>query len=427
MGKAAGFLLILAGVGTAAYVVPAFDVMEEPRRGGTASFPASSLTTASIAPAPVLVAPPAATAARAIPPVEPIREPLIVARPLVVAEQPPVKVQTASEPIKVASGVPARSDQRLALTKEIQRELRRVGCYAGDIDGEWAGDTRQAMKTFIDRVNATLPIDQPDHILKTLVSGHPGDACGKSCPAGQTAASNGRCMPTQVIAQSQGQRSQGQPMKRPTDRGSVQVPVQARSERTATPRDVVSADPGARAPGTKPAAEAVVSSWAPTVVAASPPVAVPQPRPEARPAELPGRMAVGVGADADSAVAAPAPKAGSRIVIKKREGVAAAAPAPATIPAEAVAPSQPASRQKIAALDPAEPAAESEAAPAVAPPRPSARRQGQPGVYRAPSSPPPRFVGVYVSPPRVYSGYNSYAGRTPFGPSIFKRLDRDGR
>lgn len=440
MGKAAGFLLILAGVGTAAYVVPAFDVKEEPRRALPAastgsspvSSPASSMTTASIAPVPVQAAP-QAVAPRAVPAAEPVREPVAVAkaRPSLAVEPGPVKVDTASEPIKVAAGTPARTDQRLALTKEIQRELRRVGCYAGDIDGEWSSDTRAAMKTFIDRVNATLPIDQPDHILKTLVSGHPGDACGRSCPAGQTAAANGRCMPTQVIAQSQGQHS-GQHLKRSADR----APVQARPERTVAPREAAparefaAADPAVKAPKApagKPAAEAVVSSWAPTVVAAAPSVAVPQPRPEARPAELPGRMAVGVGADADSPVAAPAPRAGSKIVIRKREGVAAAAPtpAPAAIPAEVVAPS-PAPRQKTAAVTPTEPAAEVEAAIAPPPPRPASRRQGQPGIYRIPS-PPPRFVGVYVSPPRVYGGYNSYGGRTAFGPSIFKRLERDAR
>lgn len=415
MGKAAGFLLILAGVGTAAYVVPALDGQEEPRRTAAFTPPAASMTTASIAPSSQPAAPALVAAPRLVQPIEPVREPSPVkAKPPALVDAAPVKVGTASEPIKVASGTPPRSDQRLALTKEIQRELRRVGCYAGDIDGEWSGDTRQAMKTFNERVNATLPIDQPDYILKTLVSGHPGDACGKTCPAGQTAAANGRCMPTQVIAQSPGKQT-----KRPANK-------------TAAARDGAAVEPAPRAQAAPKTTETVVSSWAPTVVAAGPlpAVAAPQPRPEARPSELPGRMAVGVGADADSPVAAPAPKAGSRIVIKKREGVAAVTPAPAApvapIPAEATtAPAAP--RQKTAAVTPDEPAAEAEdAAPVAAPPRPATRRQRQPGVYRVPPS-APRYVGVYVAPPRVYSGYNTYRGRTAFGPSIFKRLERDAR
>ncbi len=449
MGKAAGFLLILAGVGTAAYVVPAFDVKEEPRRAA----PASSITTASIMPAsqPTVSQPPLsqpaasqpavaqpAPVARAAPQVEPIREQASVAKakPLVAGASAPIKVENASEPIKVASGAPQRGDQRLALTKEIQRELRRVGCYVGDIDGEWSAETRQGMKTFIDRVNATLPIDQPDHILKTLVSGHPGDACGKSCPAGQTAAANGRCMPSQVIAQSPSQQT-----KRPADKAVAQArPDRAAPSRDATTprdstvqRDIAAVVPAPKVQPQKPASEAVVSSWAPTVVAAAvppvavPPAAVPQPRAEARPAELPGRMAVGVGADTEQPVAAPAPKAGSKIVIKRRDGVAAGVPSPAAqMPADVVA-APVAPRQKTAAIPPAEPTVvESESAPAAAPPRPSARKQGQPGVYRVPSA-PPRYVGVYVSPPRVYSGYSASSGRGAFGPSIFKRLERDAR
>jgi hypothetical protein len=38
------------------------------------------------------------------------------------------------------------------------------------------------------------------------VQGHPGNACGKSCPAGQGLASDGRCQTTAVLAQQQGTR-----------------------------------------------------------------------------------------------------------------------------------------------------------------------------------------------------------------------------
>ena len=75
----------------------------------------------------------------------------------------------------MASGVPARSDQRLALTKEIQRELRRVGCYAGPLDGAWptrAGDRalavfanqeaerhyHAALETLAEAVNGDRPV-----------------------------------------------------------------------------------------------------------------------------------------------------------------------------------------------------------------------------------------------------------------------------
>jgi len=88
---------------------------------------------------------------------------------------------------------------RASLARELQRELARVGCYDGEINGAWTTSTRQAMKAFIERVNAALPTNHPDAILLTLVRGHSGKACGTSCPAGQGRADTGRCVPTEIL------------------------------------------------------------------------------------------------------------------------------------------------------------------------------------------------------------------------------------
>lgn len=93
-------------------------------------------------------------------------------------------------------------DPKQRLVRSIQIELARVGCYAGTIDGDWSTDTRKAMKAFNDRVNATLPIAQPDYILLTLLQGHAAKACGTLCPAGQAEAENGACLPRSVLAES---------------------------------------------------------------------------------------------------------------------------------------------------------------------------------------------------------------------------------
>lgn len=88
---------------------------------------------------------------------------------------------------------------REGLARELQAELRRVGCYRGDINGGWGAESRRSMKAFTDRVNATLPIDQPDYILLALVRSHPEEVCGKGCPAGQSL-SEGQCLPNAIIA-----------------------------------------------------------------------------------------------------------------------------------------------------------------------------------------------------------------------------------
>src|SRR5262245_40114617 len=87
---------------------------------------------------------------------------------------------------------------RAALARELQRELRRVGCYNGEITGVWTTSSRMAMKTFVERVNAALPIDNPDPVLLSLVQGHRDRACG-TCPAGQTAVASGACVPNAVL------------------------------------------------------------------------------------------------------------------------------------------------------------------------------------------------------------------------------------
>jgi len=91
-------------------------------------------------------------------------------------------------------------ETRRRLARSIQGELKRVGCYKGEVDGDWSAETRRAMKAFNDRVNASLPIEQPDFILLTLLQGHAAQACGPACPAGQVPTARGTCEPRSIIA-----------------------------------------------------------------------------------------------------------------------------------------------------------------------------------------------------------------------------------
>jgi hypothetical protein len=106
---------------------------------------------------------------------------------------PAVKFQRLMPKINPVPG------NRGSITLELQRELARVGCYDGEINGAWTASTRQSVKIFMERVNATLPTNQPDPVLLALVQGHSGNVCGASCPPGQALASDGRCMPTALI------------------------------------------------------------------------------------------------------------------------------------------------------------------------------------------------------------------------------------
>ena len=86
------------------------------------------------------------------------------------------------------------------LTKELQRQLRRVGCYDGEINGVWTQSTRRAMQSFTNRVNARLPIERPDHILLAMLQTHPDSACKKPCPFGENSGAGSRCVPGAIAS-----------------------------------------------------------------------------------------------------------------------------------------------------------------------------------------------------------------------------------
>jgi hypothetical protein len=115
---------------------------------------------------------------------------------------PPPELATLAPRIALGSPqkeVPLPAD-RLWLGRELQRELARVGCYEGELSGNWTPAARKAMTAFMDRVNATLPTDEPDYILLTLVQGSRDKVCGLICPPGQGLGEGGRCIPNAILA-----------------------------------------------------------------------------------------------------------------------------------------------------------------------------------------------------------------------------------
>jgi hypothetical protein len=121
--------------------------------------------------------------------------------PAPVVAAPKAKEPGVRLPIATTQKATAIPGDRASLARELQRELRRVGCYDGEINGMWTPSTRRAMKTFTDRANATLPIEQPDYVLLSLVQAHPTKACGAGCPTGQGLTEDGRCVPSAILAQ----------------------------------------------------------------------------------------------------------------------------------------------------------------------------------------------------------------------------------
>ena len=120
----------------------------------------------------------------------PIIEPTVVT----IVEHPVGRSVSFGRPL-----VPSGSE---AIARELQKELKRAGCYAGHLNGEWTRSTREAMKAFSDRVNAKLPTDKPDGILLALVQGHSEKVCGVPCPSGQSLSHTQQCTPNALLARS---------------------------------------------------------------------------------------------------------------------------------------------------------------------------------------------------------------------------------
>src|SRR5262245_59690597 len=109
-----------------------------------------------------------------------------------------VASQRSRWPITATQNAKLRLIDGDLLTRHLQRELRRVGCYPGVINGVWTAATQQAMKTFTKRINATLPTQQPDHILLAIIQGYPDKTCTMPCPEGESLASEGKCLPRAI-------------------------------------------------------------------------------------------------------------------------------------------------------------------------------------------------------------------------------------
>lgn len=77
----------------------------------------------------------------------------------------------------VHSVVPPLPDDAHDLTRAVQTALKDAGCYHGAVDGVWAGQTTAAMEEFTRRVNARLPVEEPDAVLLALVETHDDVSC----------------------------------------------------------------------------------------------------------------------------------------------------------------------------------------------------------------------------------------------------------
>jgi len=305
MSKAAGVVLILGGLGLAAFATSSEYAMRgsgASRQGEQANI--DRMEAKGVEPV-------------TVPRPQPVRRTATAPRPEAAPPgSAPVVVTLAPRSGDAApSRAAAIPRDRDSLARELQKELRRVGCYEGELNGVWTPATRRAMKTFTDRVNATLPVDEPDAVLYVMVQSQQERVCGKPCPVDQGLSVDGRCVPNAILAKA---ARSAVAIHVPASGGSASKPLPARHS-------------SAMVTAARPTPPAVGAPAAPT-----PPQALPviQPAP-ATPLPTEGRMAlagpIGGQAAMDPRLAVkPAARSGSsrRIRAPQREPHFVSAPRP---------------------------------------------------------------------------------------------------
>lgn len=201
MSKAVGAIFILAGLGVASsLLLIGPEAEQDPRKPVAVGNPSVVARVPAKEPSESAVPRPGATPKQAqvrpVPPSAAHSPPPRFSAPVV------VMLPYRAEPLPAGPKhrVGSLPRDRASLARELQLELRRVGCYAAEPNGVWTPASRKAMKSFTERVNASLPVGEPDEILLALVQAHRGEACGAPCPAGQGLAEDGRCLPGAILA-----------------------------------------------------------------------------------------------------------------------------------------------------------------------------------------------------------------------------------
>lgn len=179
----------------------------------------------------------------------------------IVAPEPRLATQPAAAPQLVTVVAPPpvlalpREMPRAELARDLQRELKRVGCYAGEVDGSWGPGSKRAAQSFMHHINSAVPTDEPDLVQLTLVRSFAGTACAAPCPPDRMVPGTSRCLPVPVLAA----RPQTRPIEAYKQDAPPASPALASGPATRThPLPMATARPGPVQYGTAPPHVAVV-------------------------------------------------------------------------------------------------------------------------------------------------------------------------
>ncbi len=93
---------------------------------------------------------------------------------------------------------PTLSPNAADITRSLQVELKRVGCFEGAINGVWDGTIKGALAEFARRAKLDVPTDVPTSTAVETVKSKLNRICPLDCGAGRIER-NGACVATGVL------------------------------------------------------------------------------------------------------------------------------------------------------------------------------------------------------------------------------------
>ncbi|MDR3374433.1 MAG: hypothetical protein P4L98_11960 [Ancalomicrobiaceae bacterium] len=106
--------------------------------------------------------------------------------PQIAAVEPP-KTNPPAEPPQGSAPPPINA-------ADVQRELQRVGCYSGALDGNWkAASTQTALAEFRKYASISKQFDAPSDDLMQALKGRPSRVCPPTCSVKETL-KDGQCV-----------------------------------------------------------------------------------------------------------------------------------------------------------------------------------------------------------------------------------------
>jgi len=118
------------------------------------------------------------------------------------------------------------------LARDLQTELKRLGCLSGEVDGDWGEKSKAALQNFTRHANLSIPSDAPSAAALNAASAMKERACPLVCD-GDERMVNGRCMPKERKARREPTVKERRAYREPAS----ERPRAARAERQAEPRE----------------------------------------------------------------------------------------------------------------------------------------------------------------------------------------------